>query len=276
MTQKNPDSMPYPSNDWRSTRIENASQDIFDPNKPRLGRRESEPHSMEVTYLYDVLTTNFPGGRALWDLHHYFIPSKGALEGTRMDLQLDVSFFKDLSIPFALPSYDATMHEGKVPDICINVLSKSTWGSDLSDHVDACRDLSIPLYVVFSPYNIASKRYAPPFLRAYILQEDGTYKQEELHSITVEEGGSIDGTNIINISDRVPFRLGLMRLKKQFLGGTPLFRLILLDPLKMQILPTRREKELIQAKKALEEKDKALEEKEKIIADLKKQLKTKK
>ena len=290
MTQKDPDSLSYPSDDWKSTRIENAAPDLFDPEQPRLGRRESEPHSMEVTYLYDVLTTNFPEGRALWDLHHYFIPSKGALKGTRMDLQLDISFFKELDVPVALPSYDAIMHEGKIPDICINVLSKSTWRADLSEHVDACRDLSVPVYVVFSPYNIASKRYAPPFLRAYVLQEDGTYKEEELRSITVEEGGSIDDSKVIDISDNLPFRLGLMQLKKQFLGGAPLFRLILLDPLKKLILPTRREKEVNevkkeaeqakketeQSKKVLEVKEKNIKEKDNIIADLKKQLETKK
>ncbi|MHA1370170.1 MAG: hypothetical protein ACTSRA_10700, partial [Promethearchaeota archaeon] len=33
---------------------------------PRLGRRESEPHSAEINYMHDVFTTNYPGGRVLW------------------------------------------------------------------------------------------------------------------------------------------------------------------------------------------------------------------
>lgn len=210
------------------------------------------------------------------DLHHYFIPSKGVLKGTQIDLQFDVSFFKKLDLPVALPSYDASLHEGKVPDLCINVLSRSTWKSDISEHVESCRDLSIPVYVVFSPYIIPSRRYSPPFLRVYILQEDGTYREEDLRAITLEEGGSVEENNVIDISDTLPFRLGLMRLKKQYLGGTPLFRLILLDPSETRILPTEKEKEINGVKIILDEKEKIIEEKNKIIADLKKQLDDKK
>ena len=131
------------------------------------------------------------------------------------------------------------MHEGKVPDIAFNVFSKSTWRADISENVESCKDLSILVYVVFSPYLMTSKRYAPPFLRAYILQEVSSYKQEELRAITIEEGGAIDETQVLDLDDKLPFRLGLMRLKQQFLGGKPLFRLILIDPLEMRVLPTK-------------------------------------
>ena len=30
---------------------------------PRLGRRESEPHSLNVSYIHDVLSVNFPQDR---------------------------------------------------------------------------------------------------------------------------------------------------------------------------------------------------------------------
>jgi len=262
MTQKKSDSISHlvdESEEWKSTRIENAPPDLYDPSQPRLGRRESEPHSAEVTYLRDVLSTNFPAGRALWDLHHYFIASKGVFKGKKIDLQLDVSFFNKLTIPFAISSYDATMYEGKVPDMGINVLSKSTWRADISETIESCKDLSIPVYVVFSPYLVTSKRYAPPFLRAYILQEDGSYKQEELRAITIEEGGAIDETQVLDLSDKLPFRLGLMRLKQQLLGGKPLFRLILIDPLEIRVLPTRREKEVEEAKKEAERAKKEAE-----------------
>jgi len=69
-----------------SSRHRDAEPDTFDPNVPRLGRRENEPHSAEVTYLHDVLTTNFPNDRTLWDLHHYF-----RKEGMDIDLQFDIS-----------------------------------------------------------------------------------------------------------------------------------------------------------------------------------------
>ncbi|TFG23436.1 MAG: hypothetical protein EU529_07415 [Promethearchaeota archaeon] len=263
MTQKKSDPLSHSAEEaeeWRSTRIENAPPDLYDPSKPRLGRRESEPHAAEVTYLRDVLTTNFPKGRALWDLHHYFIASKGVFKGKKIDLQLDVSFFKELTISFAIPSYDATMYEGKIPDMGINVLSKSTWREDISEIVETCKDLSIPVYAVFSPYLVTSKRYAPPFLRVYILQDDGSYKQEDLRAITIEEGGSIDEPQILDLSDKLPFRLGLMRLKQQFLGGKPLFRLILIDPLELRVLPTRREREVAEGEKKAEEAKKELQE----------------
>ncbi|MFO8017358.1 MAG: hypothetical protein R6U96_01880 [Promethearchaeia archaeon] len=248
------------SEEWRSTRVENAPPDLFDPDQPRLGRRESEPHSTEVTYLHDVLKTNFPNGRVFWDLHHYFIAPKGALKGKKIDIQFDISFFKKLSVSYALPSYDATKYEGKVPDIAINILSKSTWRADLSEHVEACKDLSIPVYVIFSPYLVTSKRYAPPFLRAYILQENGSYKQKELRSITIKEkNGEIDENHIIDISDKLPFRLGLMQLQQRYLGGKQIYRLIIIDQSKPKILLTRREKELKEAKKKIKEVKKKAE-----------------
>ncbi len=63
------------------TRIKNAPVDDYVPTKPRLGRRESEPHAAEVSYLYEVLSSNFPADRTMWDLLHYF-----QLEGEELDL----------------------------------------------------------------------------------------------------------------------------------------------------------------------------------------------
>jgi hypothetical protein len=77
----------------RSTRIENAPPDLYDPDVPRLGRRESEPHSSEITYIHDVLTANFPESRTVWDLHHYFTGEKPPLKGKKIDIQFDISFF---------------------------------------------------------------------------------------------------------------------------------------------------------------------------------------
>ncbi|MHA1344159.1 MAG: hypothetical protein ACTSQG_09245, partial [Promethearchaeota archaeon] len=225
----------------------------------RLGRRESEPHSAEITYIHDVLTTNFPTCRTLWDLHHYFLGKKGALKGKEIDIQFDVSFFKDFQITHTLSSYDARKYNGRTPDMAINVLSKSTWSKDLSENVDICKDLEISVYAVFSPFKVTSKIYYPPFLRVFILNDDGSYKQEELRKITLIEGEKIDENNIIDISNILPFRLGLMQLKKRHEGEKPLFRLIFIDPLEQRILPTIMEKE----KEIAEEKAKEAEEKAK-------------
>jgi len=55
---------------------------------PRLGRRESEPHSEEVCYMRNVLKDNYPDHRVLWDLHHYFYH-----DGEEIDIVFDISFF---------------------------------------------------------------------------------------------------------------------------------------------------------------------------------------
>ncbi|NMC08243.1 MAG: hypothetical protein GYA24_23760, partial [Candidatus Lokiarchaeota archaeon] len=61
-----------PFKNFVSTRVRSAEPDTFDQSQPRIGRRESEPHSAEISYLHDVLTVNFPQHHAIWDLHHYF------------------------------------------------------------------------------------------------------------------------------------------------------------------------------------------------------------
>ncbi|MHA1758256.1 MAG: Uma2 family endonuclease [Promethearchaeota archaeon] len=267
MTQKNIDSiiaaMKEAIKKRGSTRIANAPPDLFDPNKPRLGRRESEPHSREVTYMYDVLSQNFPESRALWDLHHYFIGNKGAIKGKKIDIQFDVSFFKDFKIPYTLSSYDAQEFNGRIPDMAINVLSKSTWKTDLSENVDICKDLEIPVYIVFSPYKVTSKIYHPPFLRAYILKDDGLYQQKELRTITLEEGGNINEENIIDVSDILPFRIGLMQLKQKHKGDLPLYRLVFIHPSELKILPSSEDKLREAEEKAQKAEVKAKEAEEK-------------
>ncbi len=252
----------------KSTRIENAPPDLFDPNKPRLGRRESEPHSAEINYIHDVLTANFPESRTIWDLHHYFEIRKGPLKGEEIDIQFDISFFKGFSIPHLLTSYDANDHEGRVPDMVVNVLSKSTWKTDLSENVDIAKNLEIPVFIVFSPYKMTSKIYHPPFVRAYILKENGSYRQEELHNITLKEGETINNHNIIDLSDILPFRLGLMQLNKFCLEDLPLYRLIFIDPSEPKIFPTKkeqmeREKEQVEREKEQVEREKEQVEREK-------------
>ncbi|MHA1974756.1 MAG: hypothetical protein ACTSW1_17295 [Candidatus Hodarchaeales archaeon] len=245
--------------DFVSTRHRDAIPDLFDPKKPRLGRRESEPHSSEITYLHDVLSTNFPDDRTMWDLHHYF--SLGDID---LDLQFDISYFRGLKIPYMISSYHAKRFQNRVPTLAINVLSKSTWKTDIGENVDSCRLLKIPIYVVFPSYHVATKIYQPPFLRAYILQDDGSYSIKELKDITInEETGEINEKAIINVTDIVPFRFGLLKQKVKYNKDKPLYRVILLHPTKFEVLLTKREQAQQEAEKAKTEAKRAKTEAEK-------------
>ncbi|MFX1259283.1 MAG: hypothetical protein ACFFAN_15620 [Promethearchaeota archaeon] len=67
---------------------------------------------------------------------------------------------------------------------------------------------------VFNPFKVTSNIYNPPYLHMFILKVDGSYKQEELRNITLNEEEKIYEKNIIDISNLFPFRLGLGRLKQ--------------------------------------------------------------
>lgn len=226
----------------------------FDPDKPRVGRRESEPHSAEISYLFDVLRTNFPNDRVMWDLHHVF---KDVLdvdgEASEIDIQFDISFFKDLAIDQELPSYIAAEHGNRVPTMAINVLSKSTWPFDLSDHVDKCRHLGIPLYIVFPAYHVATSMYRPPFLRAFIMQGDAKeYTVCDLHQALLKEGEHLTADRcgedkLIDTSGIVPFRIGLMERRVKVKGGLSAWRMVLVHPTEPRLLQTRLEQEKARA-----------------------------
>ncbi|MHA1279730.1 MAG: cell envelope integrity protein TolA [Candidatus Helarchaeota archaeon] len=249
----------------RSTRIETTEAIPFDPLKPRLGRRESEPHSEEISYIYEVLHLNFPTSRTTWDLHHYF-----TLESGQIDIQFDISFFKDLKIDYTLSAYHASKFNNRVPDMAINFLSKSTWQMDVGIHVDYSRLLKIPLYIVFSPYYIGKEIYKPPFLRAYILHPDGDYHIQNLKKISLKEGNtSIDRDALLKVSNLVPFNLGIMELAYKHEGDLPRYRLILVNPETGEIFPTQAEQEKVRAdqEKARADQEKARADQEKARAD---------
>ncbi|TXT63142.1 MAG: hypothetical protein BAJALOKI1v1_780005 [Promethearchaeota archaeon] len=220
-----------------STRHRDAEPDTFDPNIPRLGRRESEPHSAEITYLHDVLTTNFPEDRTIWDLHHYF-----KVAGLEIDIQFDLTYFKGLKIPYTLSSYHADKFDNKVPTMAINIMSKSTWRSDIAEKLDYCRLLEIPIYIIFPSYHVAKNLYKPPFVRVYILQENGEYKIFELRQETISVDGEWNGDAIIDVSEIVPFRIGLRNRDQLHEDEESLYRLILIDPEKEKVLLTQNEK----------------------------------
>jgi hypothetical protein len=210
---------------FRSTRIESMEPDMFDPSHPRIGRRESEPHSLEVSYLHDVLSTNFPQHHTLLDLHHYF-----RLDGEEIDIQFDLSFFIDASIPYTLSSYRAAEHQDRVPELAINILSKSTWRADLGENVDLCRALRIPSYVVFAPFDVASKHYHPPFLRVYLLREDGSYEIKERRACCTDKTGTILEDQLIDMANIVPFRMGIEELEGKHEQVQTRYRIVLVQP----------------------------------------------
>nr|MDO8116479.1 Uma2 family endonuclease [Candidatus Sigynarchaeota archaeon] len=257
-----------PREDRGFTRIKNVTQPDFDPNAPRLGRRESEPHSAEINYLRDVLHVNFPADRVTWDLHHYFKgndPSRPDEED--FDIQFDISYFRNMTIDEELPSYVATDHENRIPTMAVNVLSKSTWAVDLSDHVEKCKLLGVPLYVVFPAYHVATWPYKPPFLRAYVYQPDTKeYKIHDVKQAIIKEGEESlqdvncnDKEKLLDTSDIVPFRIGLMERKTMFKGGLSTWRMILVHPTEPCILPTATGKEQERAEKERERAEKERE-----------------
>lgn len=241
-----------------STRIRDAEPDIFDPNVPRLGRRESEPHSAEVSYLHDVLITNFPKDRTIWDLHHYFRKEK-----MDIDIQFDVSYFRDFEIPYTLSSYNADEFDNRVPTMAVNILSKSTWRSDLAEKLDFCRVLKIPLYIVYATYHVAINLYKPPFLRAYVLHENNEYRMHELKAVLSVTPEGIDPNTVIDVSDIVPFKLSLQERELKHQGEQSLYRLVLIDPDSIEQLLSETEKRA----KIIEEQDKRIEEQGKRIEE---------
>ncbi|WP_457559337.1 hypothetical protein [Candidatus Harpocratesius sp.] len=212
---------------------------------PRIGRRESEPHSAEVSYLFDVLCSNFPEHRSIWDLHHYF-----SIEGERVDIQFDISFFLNFKIPEDLPSYNASDFENRIPDLAINILSKSTWRKDLSEILETCRRLKISIYVIFLPYPIARKVLNHPFLRVYILNEKGSYGSIDLNDYMIIEDKIIDEHARIDLPAKIPFDLALKKLDRTYLGAKPRSRLVLLKKGKNEILLSKFEKERKRAEDA--------------------------
>lgn len=230
----------------RHTRHQAAEPDPFDPLQPRLGRRESEPHSFEVSYLYDVLRTNFPVHHTLWDLHHYF-----QLGTEEVDIQFDISFFMNFAIPYTLSSYHAAEYSNRIPDLAINILSKSTWRADLSDNLEYCRLLQIPRYIVFFPYIIAPRAYTPPFLRVYCLDEPSGTKFVDVRDLCIDPSGDLIRAHVITLGSRFPFCLGLTKLSMKHDKGQDLYRLVLVDPEKPYIFPTKVELETARAEKYL-------------------------
>ncbi|MCF2140508.1 MAG: Uma2 family endonuclease [Candidatus Lokiarchaeota archaeon] len=257
------------ANKFRSTRhaldehLKYSSKDVDDDAqmlKPRLGRRESEPHSANISYIYDVLSTNFPEHRVIWDLHHYFY-----VADEKIDIQFDISFFLNLKIDYQLSSYKAEKFNNRVPDLIINILSKSTWHNDLLENVALCERLRIKYYIVFFSYEVSTKFYPPPFLRVYYLNENSRYQYKDLTKIMFDKGKLLDSTAKIQLSPDLPFDVALECITKKYDNKKPIYKIIFLKPNTEDQFLTEKEIEKQRAdkekKRADEEKRRADEEK---------------
>jgi hypothetical protein len=236
------------------TRHQTIDSDLFDPSQPRIGRRESEPHSFEISYLHDVISNNFPNHHVLWDLHHYF-----QFKDREIDIQFDISFFLNTKIPITLSSYKAVEYGNKIPHLVINILSKSTWRNDLSENVDICRLLKIPYYVVFCPFDVATSTYTPPFLRIYSFTDGNqNINFKDFRDVCIDSNGEFNQENLFSFDENIPFRIGLMKLEKMHEKNRELYRLLIIDQNKLKLLLPKVDKE---KKRADEEKKRADEEK---------------
>ncbi|MHA1672948.1 MAG: hypothetical protein ACTSYI_04920 [Promethearchaeota archaeon] len=240
--------------DQKFTPIEDEDKDHYTASMEplRLGRRESEPHSAEVSYLFDVLSINFPQHRAMWDLHHYF-----DLRGKEHDVQFDISFFLDLKISEELPSYRASEYGEKIPDLVVNVLSKSTWKNDLSKIQEICRNLHIPIYIVFMPYPISPSIFPIPFLRVYQLGNEGNYSMHDLAEFMYDDNRVINSAKKIELAAPYPFDIALQKLTQTYLGKKPRSRLILVKKGSEAMWLSRYDREKVRAEKAEKRAEKA-------------------
>jgi len=225
-------------------------QDVEQKEAPRLGRRESEPHSHEIMYLYDVLSHNLPNGRVFPDLYHSFKFEKPEKGKEKEEVIFDISVFLNFQEPREKSSYKAEDYANRVPDMAINVLSKSTWEKDLLQIVDKCLLFKIPYYLVFAPYDVATKQYKPPFLRIYKYCSDGFYEEFTIRAVASVEGKlEINFSNIFDPRPEFPFLIGLQQLKSIHESGSKRFRVIFIDPEKRELLLTRFEEEKKRAEK---------------------------
>ncbi len=228
--------------------------------QPRLGRRESEPHSFKINYIHDVLSTNFPDDRVLWDLHHYF-----TLGETRVDLQFDISYFRNFEFKDQLSSYDEMDHDFRRPDMVINILSKATFNNDLGINAETCMKLQIPVYVVLSDHLPEPEAVKAPLLKVFHRNGE-KYVIESLTECCCAEGeDGLDLEKTIDIG-LLPFRLGIMKLNDRYwVKGKrhDLYQLVFIDKETGEILKTKAEKERERAEKERERAEKERERAEK-------------
>ncbi len=253
------------------TGVVEGNEEEYDPDEPRLGRRDSEPHSFEVSTLKDILTSNFPDSRTLWDLHHYFKAPK-KFSKKRIDIKFDISFFLGWKMDKFLSSFDSELFNNKVPILGINILSRRTWRADIGENVDICKLIGLKYYIVYAAYHVASDFYQPPFLRVYRLV-DNAYISEDLKEVAIREDGTINSSAIVDIGPEIPFRIGLIEKKNMVFDDESMFHLLVFHKSRDEMLlgTAEQEKQRAEQEKQRAEQEKLRAEQEKQRAEQEKQ-----
>lgn len=217
-------------NSWNNEDDEEMDEDEdlsveFEDQPQRNGRRESEPHSFEVTYLFKITYFHFPESRIITDLHHFF-----RLNGKVLDLLFDVTYYPGLKIPHWLEEFDSAKYGNRVPEMVINVLSMRTWKKDCTETVKKCHALRIPIYMYFTPYDVAPDLHQPPYLKVYMLDENMDYKAFTIKEYAAKEGeAGFDLEKMVSLAPRLYLAVGLELLERKMKGGTDRCRLFFVD-----------------------------------------------
>ena len=229
---------------------------------PRLGRRDSLPHTNQIEYIGSVLKANFPNDTVLTDLWHYF------QVGNYIEKFVpDIAFYKDFKLDNLIKSYKSIEHNNKIPLVVINMMSHSTWKNDVSEIVQKCLRVGIAFYIIYTMYSIDVEENNPPFLRIYEYNEErGEYDITEIREYAkYEEKEEIDESKIYS-NERLPFRVGLEKTLGKS-DGERVSRLLIIDKKELKKLLSMEE---IEIKKAKEAEYKAEEERKKVEEERKK------
>jgi len=134
---------------------------------------------------------------------------------------------------------------------------------DINEIVEKCQLLQIPIYIVFTPYHVASNQCRAPFLQVYILDSNMVYRTITINEAAAKEG--VEGfasDKMISLAPRLNLSVGLELLKEKYNGILDLFRLFFVDLTKNERLKTETEMEKTRADKAEARADKEKAEKE--------------
>jgi len=212
---------------------------------PRLGRRDSLPHTNQIEYIGSVLKANFPNDTVLTDLWHYF------QVGNYIEKFVpDIAFYKDFKLDNLIKSYKSIEHNNKIPLVVINMMSHSTWKNDVSEIVQKCLRVGIAFYIIYTMYSIDVEENNPPFLRIYEYNEErGEYDITEIREYAKYEESEDIYEKALYSNDKLPFRIGLEKTLGKS-DGERVSRLLIVDKKELKKLLSKDEIETNKAKEA--------------------------
>ncbi|MHA1680673.1 MAG: hypothetical protein ACTSUE_06680 [Promethearchaeota archaeon] len=93
------------------------------------------------------------------------------------------------------------------------------------DVLERTRRAKIPVYIIFSPYMFATQEFKPPFLRVYTLGANGDYTHVDYRVLAVDEDETIYPENIVDLGEKIPFRVGVQKSTDNIYGIGPCYHL---------------------------------------------------